>query len=174
MRVRGGFIEPWSSGATSDTTLGTPRELDEIPVDDRYRTGGASTVRGYLENELGSREVVDAQGSHLEARGGQVLMLGSVEFRFPLVWIVSAAAFFDGGNVWERPEDIKLTRILSFGGGAGYNDMRYSGGVGVRIGTPVGPIRFDYGWKIRSPRTPFEPDLSARRGEFHFSLGYPY
>ena len=174
MRVRGGFIEPWSSRATSDTTLGTPRELDEIPVDDRYRTGGASTVRGYLENELGSREVVDAQGSHVEARGGQVLMLGSVEFRFPLVWIVSAAAFFDGGNVWERPEDIKLTRILSFGGGAGYNDMRYSGGVGVRIGTPVGPIRFDYGWKIRSPRTPFEPDLSARRGEFHFSLGYPY
>ena len=174
LRVRGGYIEPWSSGATPDTTLGTPRELDEIPVDDRYRTGGASTVRGYLENELGSREVVDAQGSHVEARGGQVLMLGSVEFRFPLLWIVSAAAFFDGGNVWERPEDIKLSRILSFAGGAGYNDMRYSGGVGVRIGTPVGPIRFDYGWKIRSPRTPFEPDLSARRGEFHFSLGYPY
>jgi len=174
LRVRGGYIEPWSSRAISDTTLGTPRELDEIPVDDRYRTGGASTVRGYLENELGSREVVDAQGSHLEARGGQVLMLGSVEFRFPLIWVISGAAFFDGGNVWERPEDIKFSRILSFAGGAGYNDMRYSGGVGLRIGTPVGPIRFDYGWKIRSPRTPFEPDLSARRGEFHFSLGYPY
>ena len=120
------------------------------------------------------RELDRNEGVTCVFDGRQVLMLGSVEFRFPLVWIVSAAAFFDGGNVWERPEDIKLTRILSFGGGAGYNDMRYSGGVGVRIGTPVGPIRFDYGWKIRSPRTPFEPDLSARRGEFHFSLGYPY
>ena len=38
----------------------------------------------------------------------------------------------------------------------------------------LGEEHVDYGWKIRSPRTPFEPDLSARRGEFHFSLGYPY
>jgi outer membrane protein insertion porin family len=174
LRLRGGYIEPWGSKAVSDSAAGPPRELEEIPVDDRYRTGGASTVRGYLENELGSREVVDAQGTHIEARGGQVLMLASVEFRFPLFWVISGAAFFDGGNVWERPEDIKPSKIFSFAGGAGFNDMRYSGGVGVRIGTPVGPVRFDYGWKIRSPRTPYEPDLSPRRGEFHFSLGYPF
>jgi len=175
VRVRGGFIEPWSPRSTSDSTLTIPRELDEIPLDDRYRTGGASTVRGYLENELGSTTVFDSTGaSHVEATGGQVLILASAEIRFPLFWVVSGAAFFDAGNVWQRPEDIKWSRIASFGGGAGYNDMRYSGGVGLRIGTPVGPIRFDYGWKIRSPRTPSEPDLSARRGEFHFSLGYPY
>ena len=175
VRVRGGFIEPWSSKSLTDSTLTIPRELDEIPLEDRYRTGGASTVRGYLENELGSRTVYDSTGvARIEARGGQVLILGSAELRFPLIWIFSGAAFLDAGNVWERPEDINLSRIFSFGGGAGYNDMRYSGGVGLRIGTPVGPIRFDYGWKIRSPRTPFEPDLSARRGEFHFSLGYPY
>jgi len=175
VRVRGGFIEPWSPRSTFDSTLTVPRELDEIPLDDRYRTGGASTVRGYLENELGSTTVFDSTGaSHVEATGGQVLILASAEIRFPLFWVVSGGAFFDAGNVWQRPEDINLSRIFSFGGGAGYNDMRYSGGVGLRIGTPVGPIRFDYAWKIRSPRTPFEPDLSARRGEFHFSLGYPY
>lgn len=175
VRVRGGFIEPWGSKSMTDSTLTIPRELNEIPVEDRYRTGGASTVRGYLENELGSRTVYDSTGvSSIEARGGQVLILASAELRFPLFWVLSGAAFLDAGNVWERPEDINLSRIFSFGGGAGYNDMRYSGGVGLRIGTPVGPIRFDYGWKIRSPRTPFEPDLSARRGEFHFSLGYPY
>jgi outer membrane protein insertion porin family len=174
VRVRGGYIEPWGAKAVSDSSLSIPRELNEIPVEDRYRTGGASTVRGYLENELGSRTVVDTTGSHIVARGGQVLLLASAEVRFPLVWIISGAAFFDAGNVWERPEDMNLSRIFSFGGGAGYNDMRYSGGVGLRIGTPVGPIRFDYGWKIRSARNPFEPDLSDRRGEFHFSLGYPY
>jgi outer membrane protein assembly complex protein YaeT len=175
VRVRGGYIEPWSSKEVSDSSMSIPRELNEVPVEDRYRTGGASTVRGYLENELGSRTVVDTAGvAHIVARGGQVLLLASAEIRFPIIWIVSGAAFFDAGNVWERPEDINLSRIFSFGGGAGYNDMRYSGGVGLRIGTPVGPIRFDYGWKIRSPRTPLEPDLSARRGEFHFSLGYPF
>lgn len=175
-RLRGGYIEPWGPRPPADPSLSIPPELDEIPPDDRYRTGGASTVRGYLENEFGTRQVADttAAGSHVEVRGGQVLILASAEFRFPLFWIFSGAAFFDGGNVWERPEDIKPSRIFSFAGGAGYNDMRYSGGVGLRIGTPVGPVRFDYGWKIRSPRTPGEPDLGSRRGEFHFSLGNPY
>jgi outer membrane protein insertion porin family len=175
VHLRGGFIEPWEAKAPYDSTLNIPPELAIIPVEDRYRTGGASTVRGYLENELGSRTVYDSTGAaSIEARGGQVIILASAELRFPLVWIFSGAAFFDGGNVWERPEDINLGRIFSFAGGAGYNDMRYSGGIGLRIGTPVGPVRFDYGWKIRSPRTPLEPDLSDRRGEFHFSLGYPY
>ena len=174
-RLRGGFIEPWAGELSPDPTTTIPPELALIPEEDRFRTGGASTVRGYLENELGSRTVYDSTGvSSIQARGGQVIILASVELRFPLFWIFSGAGFMDAGNVWERPEDINLGRIFSFGGGAGYNDMRYSGGVGLRIGTPVGPLRFDYGWKIRSPRTPLEPDLSAGRGEFHFSLGNPY
>jgi len=180
LRLRGGFIEPWGSQPAFDPLLPIPPEMARIPVDDRYRTGGASTVRGYFENELGTREVLTAdttdaaEATDRVARGGQVLLLASAEFRFSLPWIFQGAAFFDGGNVWERPEDMKLRKILSFGGGAGYNDMRYSVGLGLRIGTPVGPIRADYGWKIRSDREPLEPDLSSSKGEFHFSLGHPY
>jgi outer membrane protein insertion porin family len=179
LRIRGGYIEPWGSYPASDPLLSIPPELARVPVDDRYRTGGASTVRGYFENELGTREVAttDTAGAVTTdnvARGGQVLLLASAELRFSLPWIFQGALFFDGGNVWERPEDMKLRKILSFAGGAGYNDMRYSAGAGLRIGTPVGPIRADYGWKIRSDRSPVEPDLSSAQGEFHFSLGHPY
>lgn len=182
LRLRGGFIEPWGSQPASDPSLAIPPELAEIPTDDRYRTGGASTVRGYFENELGTREVTVTDSTEAgvvtrldqERRGGQVVLLVSAELRFALPWIFQGAVFFDGGNVWERPEDMKLRKILSFAGGAGYNDMRYSAGVGLRIGTPVGPIRADYGWKIRSDRSPLEPDLSSSQGEFHFSLGHPY
>ena len=136
-------------------------------------------MRGYFENELGTREVsvTDTAGVVSivrDARGGQVVVLVSAELRFSLPWIFAGAVFFDGGNVWERPEDMKMKKILSFAGGAGYNDMRYSAGLGLRIGTPVGPIRADYGWKIRSDRSPQEPDLSSPQGEFHFSLGHPY
>jgi len=176
-RIQGGYIEPWGSipsdaGAPLNSV---PNELSQIPPNDRYRTGGASTVRGYEESELGTREIPDTNNVLKPViYGGQVLLLANIELRFPLFWIVSGATFFDGGNVWQRPEDMKASKIFSFAGGAGYNDMRYSGGFGLRIGTPVGPFRFDYGFKIRSPRTPSEPDLSPRRGEFHFSLGQPF
>ena len=176
LRVAGGFIEPWGSRPDDSVTPAgsVPAELNLIPPRDRYRTGGSSTVRGYEENELGTREYRDSTGTHDVIYGGQVQLLASIELRFPIIWIFSGATFFDGGSVWQRPEDIKPSKIFSFAGGAGYNDMRYSAGFGLRIGTPVGPFRFDYGFKIRSPRTPEQPDLSSRRGEFHFSLGQPF
>jgi outer membrane protein assembly factor BamA len=133
-------------------------------------------VRGYFENEIGNRfGGVDSAGNDLrENRGGEVLLLGSVEARFPLIWILSGAVFVDAGNVWERPQDITLERIFTVtGSGAGYSDMRYSAGTGIRIRTPVGPVRFDYGWKLRRAK-PEERDLSSTRGTFHFSLGQAF
>jgi len=59
------------------------------------------------------------------------------------------------------------------GGDAGYADMRYTFGTGVRLGTPVGPVRFDYGWKLRGAKAT-EPDVSSRQGTFHFSLGQAF
>ena len=43
-----------------------------------------------------------------------MLLLGNVEARFPLFWIVSGAVFLDAGNVWERPEDITLESIRPY------------------------------------------------------------
>ncbi len=101
-------------------------------------------------------------------------MLGSVEARFPLVWILGGAVFMDAGNVWERPQDITLERLFTVTGpNAGYSDMRYSVGAGIRFSTPVGPVRFDYGWKLRRAK-PEESDLSSTRGTFHFSLGQAF
>jgi outer membrane protein insertion porin family len=177
-RIRGGWIEPWRPSGPDTSATDTPLELAQIPTEDRFRTGGASTVRGYYENELGTREVhvtttAGADSVYSVIRGGQVQLLVSAELRFPLLWIFSGAAFFEGGNVWERPEDIKPGNIFSFGNGAGYNDMRYSVGLGLRLGTPIGPIRLDYGWKLRTPR-PDAPDVNPEPGLLHFSLGHAY
>ena len=177
-RVRGGWIEPWRDAGPDTLSSGIPAELAQIPSEDRFRTGGASTVRGYYENELGTREVHITGSAGQDSvvsviHGGQIQLLASAEFRFPLLWIFSGAAFFDGGNVWELPEDIKPENIFSFGNGAGYNDMRYSVGLGLRVGTPIGPIRLDYGWKLRTPR-PDAPDVNPNPGLLHFSLGHAY
>jgi outer membrane protein insertion porin family len=173
LRIQSGYVNPFGRFEGRRDTL---RELELIPFEDRFVTGGASSVRGYFENEIGNRfGGVDSAGNDLrENRGGEVLLLGSVEARFPLIWILSGAVFVDAGNVWERPQDITLERIFTVtGSGAGYSDMRYSAGTGIRIRTPVGPVRFDYGWKLRRAK-PEERDLSSTRGTFHFSLGQAF
>jgi len=167
LRFQGGYVNPFGHYAARSDTL---HELDLIPLEDRFVTGGASSVRGYFENEIGFRIAPPDSG----LRGGEVLLQGSVEARFPLIWVLGGAVFMDAGNVWERPQDITVQRLFTVTGpGAGYSDMRYSVGAGVRIGTPVGPIRFDYGWKLRRAK-PEERDLSATRGTFHFSLGQAF
>jgi len=167
-RFQGGFVNPFGHYAARSDTL---HELDLVPLEDRFVTGGASSVRGYFENEIGYRRVTPDSAA---LRGGEVLLLGSVEARFPLLWILSGAVFMDAGNVWERPQDITVNRLFTVSGpGAGYSDMRYSAGTGIRIGTPVGPVRFDYAWKLRRAK-PEERDLSSTRGTFHFSLGQAF
>ncbi len=176
-RVHGGYIRPFGFGK-GDTLQG----LDQIPLDDRYRTGGATSVRGYYENELGTRSVlvpVPGDTTRVERepviRGGAVLLLGSVELRFPLVWILSGAGFVDAGGVWDAPRDLTAKRLFSpLAGGAGYQDMRYTAGLGIRFASPVGPVRIDYGWKLRGTRDDQQDALSPRRGSFHFSLGQAF
>ncbi|HET9952264.1 MAG TPA: BamA/TamA family outer membrane protein [Candidatus Eisenbacteria bacterium] len=152
--------------------------LDLIPEEDRFRTGGATTVRGYQEDEIGTQIVfgTDSTGAVTRTtvrRGGAYLLQGNAEVRARLIGFLGAAAFVDAGGVWEHASDITWSRVFSFSDGAGYNDMRWTAGLGVRIATPVGPVRLDYGWKMRLARGD-QPDAVTGRGSFHFSLGQAY
>lgn len=168
-RLRAGGIVPQGPGPSQSGAGVTP--LDLIPVIDRYQIGGATTVRGYRENEIGTR--AHAPTDSLGFLGGRTMLLVNAEVRFPLVWVLSGALFADGGNVWANPGDMKLRNILSLSNGAGYNDMRYTVGAGIRFGTPIGPVRLDYGWKLRIAR-PDQPDVTRDPGEFHFSVGQAF
>lgn len=171
-RVRMGLINPQVAERAAAIQF-SPIEL--IPVEERFFLGGATTVRGYGENELGTRAQKDTLGHALApARvGGRVLLLVNAELRRQLVGPIGAEFFFDGGNVWVRPSDIHLRNLLSFADRAGYNDMRYSVGVGLRFATPLGPVRFDYGWKIRMAQSS-QRDPSSDTGKFHFSVGQAF
>jgi outer membrane protein insertion porin family len=156
-RVKAGFAEPF--GARKGAT-----PLEGIPFEERFRTGGSTSIRGYVEDdELGPR---DTEG---RVTGGRVLLLTNIEARFPLFWRLSGAIFLDGGNVWRNPSDIRLTNFDPGRTTAEDSDYRYSFGGGIRFKTPVGPIRIDYGRKLR---------LSAYdgndKGQFHFSLGQAF
>ena len=113
-----------AGGITSADTSGF------IPVEDRFYAGGNNSVRGWNRSELGPKR---ASGSPL---GGKSVLEGNLEFRYKLFWRLSGAVFLDVGNVW----------LPSFA--YHINELAYATGGGLRLETPIGPIRFDLGFPI--------------------------
>ena len=71
--------------------------------------------------------------------------------------------FLDGGNVWADSLGYKL------------NDLRYSVGPGLRYQTPVGPIRFDFGYQLNpTPDLVVNGTPNFRRWRLHFSIGQAF
>jgi outer membrane protein assembly complex protein YaeT len=139
--ARGGLLHSLNnSGADEDTAL---------PIDERFFTGGATTVRSFGERDLGPH---DPKGNPI---GGEFFTIFNVEYTFPLYGELQGAVFFDAGNLLPTSEE------------PGLDDMRYAVGLGLRYRLPIGPIRLDYG---------FNPDQESGEdfGAFHFSFGFAF
>ena len=109
-----------------------------IPASERFFAGGDTTVRGFAQDKLGST-LLDRNGV---SRGGNGLLIFNSELRFPLLqrFGLGGAAFLDVGNVFEGARDVSL------------NDLRSGAGFGIRWKSPVGPLRLDLGWKLKTIR----------------------
>ncbi|MBU1702768.1 MAG: BamA/TamA family outer membrane protein [Candidatus Eisenbacteria bacterium] len=162
-RLKAGYIQPLGpelTGPGADSL-----QVARVPFEDRYRTGGGTTVRGYKEESLGRRTGED------QPIGGLALFIGNVEVRFPLVWQFQGALFMDAGNVWADPAEFKISRFREGFQHGPYSPLAvaFSLGFGLRFRTPVGPLRLDYGVMIG--REPAEGESSR---EVHFSLGQAF
>ena len=87
-------------------------------------------------------------------------MLNS-ELRFPIYRLVSGTLFVDAGNVWDEISEASSSLQK------GHIELKASLGIGLRIDTPIGPIRFDYAY-------PFA-DLSATpKARTYLELGQAF
>jgi outer membrane translocation and assembly module TamA len=139
--------------ATGDVIVS---EVDDLPASERFFAGGDVTVRGFALDRLGRPDTLDEDGFPL---GGNALMIFNMEARARIVGPVSAVGFLDTGNVFRRAADIDLTQLRS------------AVGVGLRYRSPVGPIRFDVGFKVR------RDEIAGQREkpyELHFSFGQAF
>lgn len=130
--------------------IGNIRPRDKsgfVPVEDRFYSGGMSSVRGWSRQDLGSK---DPFGKPI---GGNSLLEASGELRFPIYKIIAGVTFLDFGNVWSPSNFYKL------------GELRYSVGVGIGISTPVGPARIDFARPIFDEKQSWE---------LHFTIGHAF
>ncbi len=172
LRARVGLVHPLSEQPT--------------PVVALLASGGPTAMRGYYTSRLAP--VTELPNGTFAPVGGNGLVDGSAELRFPMVSQFLGAgdlwgvAFVDAGNVEVAARDVFSLRSL-----------QWAVGLGLRLKTPVGPIRLDAGFRLprRSggawvwptvplvqigPRGELVPAGSGERLEttkwaFHFSLG---
>lgn len=190
-RVRGGVIRV-------GTTVVAGSTIRFVPPEERFYAGGPTTVRGFSRNEMGpvvyvadradtNGLVVTYPGLRASPLGSAAIALANLELRLPSpVWPsrFRLAAFVDAGELWEQTEDQGLVP-----GG-----LRVTPGVGLRITTPLGPMRFDVayndypgqpgrlyvisgeGLKLAQARYPGAPrgDTFFSRLKLHFSVGQPF
>jgi outer membrane protein assembly factor BamA len=157
-RLRVGRIGPWGDwGASEDATL------DRVPITDRYRVGGGSTVRGYHDNGI------DAGGD-----AGLLMLVTNFELRTPLQGRFGLTWFIDGGNVWRHVDDFKLKQLFTasgVGGTTALYDYHWGYGLGLRYQSPVGPIRLEVGRRLREDESDRLAGRTPDRQLFHFSFG---
>jgi len=127
-------------------------DTDKVPVYERYYAGGANTIRGYRERHVSPRDKVTN-----DPVGGDVRYLGSIEATFPLVEkMIKGAVFFDAGMVWADISEAFTT------------NLKYGTGAGVRVKTPLGPVKLDYGWPLSDNYG------DSKRGRFYFSMSHGF
>jgi len=124
---------------------------DPLQFADRFRAGGATSVRGYGEDSLGPRDPNDPD----TPAGGDRLLILNQEARFPIYRWANGVVFADAGNIFEKGE------VLS------WRDLKVGFGVGLRFDTPVGLIRGDVGF----PQSSLAPGRSTRT-RWYFGFGH--
>jgi outer membrane protein assembly factor BamA len=135
-----------------------------VPPQERLYAGGATSLRGFQQNELGDavyiarasdvhRDTVAVPYRYYVADsvpavpydrvvplGGNTLFVTNIEYRvrdpFILPDLLQYAFFLDGGDVWNRPSRLS---------------MKWTPGVGIRVLSPLGPIQVNLGLN-RYPR----------------------
>ncbi len=184
----------------------TCTDIADIPLPEQFFAGGGNSHRGFGLNQAGPRD--PASGFPV---GGTALFVNNLELRFPtmsLPWLGEGfgfAIFHDMGNVFTAPHDMLkgLMRwhqqnpqqclsgstadqgcLMNFNG-SGYDYTSHALGIGVRYKTPIGPLRFDFGYNL-NPTQYFQavpvPGSSQvvtqaehlRHFNVFFSIGQPF
>jgi outer membrane protein insertion porin family len=147
---------------------------DDIPLPERFFAGGGTSLRGFSLNQAGPRD--PTSGFPV---GGLAMIVFNQELRFPMhLPLVGSrlggALFYDAGNVFSDIEHFTLrytplpppagcqpgtTITNTLSACPNLNYVSHTVGFGLRYGTPIGPVRLDFGYQLNPAQ--FESCLNA-------------
>ena len=184
------------------------QNISIIPLPELFFAGGGNSHRGFGLNQAGPRD--PDSGFPV---GGSALFVNSEELRFPPVSLpflgegFGFAIFHDMGNVftaghdmikglvrWHQPDPAQclpvsgtmLTPCMISFNNSGYDYTSHGVGIGLRYKTPIGPLRFDFGYNLNPTRYfqgTFDPTTLVQTGfetqrlrhfNVFFSIGQPF
>ncbi|MBF0493698.1 MAG: outer membrane protein assembly factor BamA [Candidatus Omnitrophica bacterium] len=133
-------------------------DSDTIPIYERYFAGGANTIRGYEQRAVGPRDP-----NNNAAVGGDTTAIFNTEVTFPIFKnIIKGAVFYDAGNVWANAGQKNRSALRED------NAIKMGAGTGVRVKTPIGPLKLDYGYPLSDN---FD---DKKEGQFYFSMSHGF
>ena len=156
--VKSNLETKWFFGGPLGTTFALDARLglaapygnsDSLPSQERFYAGGSTTIRGYPQDKVGP---LDSNGNPL---GGNAVVIGNVEWRFPIWRWLGGAAFLDIGTVAPEVGNVSVSGFKTGLGG------------GLRITTPIGPVRFDAGYALN-------PIPGSGRWQFYLAIGHAF
>ncbi|NNE14101.1 MAG: BamA/TamA family outer membrane protein [Saprospiraceae bacterium] len=147
----------------------------------QFLVGGPSSIRAWRPMQLGpgNYEFIETSNNNIYFQRGDLLLEFNMEYRFDLFWLMEGALFFDGGNIWTLQEDTNRpgSKISS----DFYKQIALGYGWGIRFDFNYFLIRFDFGYKLRSPfilkdtNSHYHP-LKGQGvfGNFNVAVNYPF
>lgn len=152
--------------------------MNVVPFERRYFSGGANDVRGWQVRSLGPGSYHSPEFNYYN-QTGDIQLQANVEYRFDLVSLLEGAVFCDAGNVWtlkayeEQPGGKFIFSDF-------YKEVALAYGAGLRFDFDYIILRFDFGFKLFDPSREesdkwrvksfnYDKDVA-----FHFAIGYPF
>ena len=177
----GVFVLRLRAGTVIGRRLGLDGSRSYVPSQERLYAGGPNTVRGFRQNELGPSiyvvedtfsitpgvgdtsyfSITESGGSkRVVPSGGDNVVIANAELRLRspfLPELIQYALFVDAGEVWNRGGNTASQSQVR---------IKVTPGVGVRVFTPIGPVRVDIGYNpYQAPSGPAFYSASQRVGD---------
>jgi hypothetical protein len=189
-RLNGGIAHALTESPDPNPLPGQKAEMRYILPYDKYLfAGGSNSVRAWSPRRLGTGSyatvITDNKNKttrrdYLTEQPGEVLLEGSLEYRFPVYSFIKGALFTDFGNVWALQDDANRPGA-QFQLGSFYKQFAVGSGFGIRMDFTFLILRFDIATKVYDPTElgqPWRLKNAVRHVDnqtvVNVGLGYPF